>query len=135
MGVKQRSSKPDATRAKKAVEHEDSPAATSLSKYVWSLKKQGKTPKLSWSKECLAPFFTSGSRKCMLCLKEKESLGIVKFPDIRIFVDHSRHVRIRKISVSGKKISGMVRCPLSLSGSNGIMGSACFAAALISIGK
>ena len=38
----------------------------------------------------------------------------VTFPDIRIFVDPSCHVRIRKISVSGKKISGMVRCPLSL---------------------
>ena len=76
MGVKQRSSKPDATRAKKAVEHEDSPAATSLSKYVWSLKKQGKTPKLSWSKVCLAPFFTSGSRKCMLRLKEKTFIAM-----------------------------------------------------------
>ena len=50
---------------KNALEHEDSPAATSLSRYVWSLEKQGKTPKLSWSKVCLAPFFTSGSRKCM----------------------------------------------------------------------
>ena len=30
------------------------------------------------------------------------------------YLDQSRPVRIRKTSVSGRKISGMVRCPLSL---------------------
>ena len=33
------------------------------------------------------------------------------YPD---FLDQSRPVRFRKTSISGKKISGMVRCPLSL---------------------
>ena len=42
------------------------------------------------------------------------TLDLTWFPDIRIFLDHSCHVRMRKISVSGKKISGTYGCPLSL---------------------
>ena len=38
----------------------------------------------------------------------------VKFPDIWIFLDQSWHVRIRKTSVSGQKISGTSGGPLTL---------------------
>ena len=47
---------------------------TKLSTYVWSQKKAGKEPQISW--ECLlsAPAYNPGLGRCILCLREKERI-------------------------------------------------------------
>ena len=47
--------------------------STGSNKRSVPMKKQGKTPKLSWSNVCLAPFFR---KKCMLCLKEETFIAM-----------------------------------------------------------
>ena len=49
--------------------------STTLSTYVWKLKKKGLTPEVTWSIHKRAHAYSSGGRKCDLCLTEK--MGIL----------------------------------------------------------
>ena len=60
---------------KSAMNNENSAQATALSRYVWKLKKANKNFSIKWSVVCRAPTFTSGSKKCLLCLKEKVAIA------------------------------------------------------------
>ena len=48
--------------------------STTLSTYVWKLKKKGLEPEVSWSIHKKAHTFSSGSKKCDLCLTEKMAI-------------------------------------------------------------
>ena len=48
--------------------------STTLSTYVWKLKKRGLVPEVHWSIHKRAHAFSSGSRKCDLCLTEKMAI-------------------------------------------------------------
>ena len=45
--------------------------STELSKYIWELKNSSINYDLKWSIACKAHLYTSGTRKCDLCLTEK----------------------------------------------------------------
>ena len=51
--------------------NESKEKSTELSKHVWSLKKAGSTPALSWEIIDHAPAYRNGSKNCNLCLTEK----------------------------------------------------------------
>ena len=59
-----------------AMNNINSKLATALSNHVWKLKNSGKEFKLKWSIKSQAPTYTSGSRKCQLCLKEKTAIAM-----------------------------------------------------------
>ena len=59
-----------------AIENEDSQHATALSNYIWKLKKEKKDFELRWSIKCRAPIYQSGSKRCLLCLKEKVCIAL-----------------------------------------------------------
>ena len=65
-----------------AFKNENSPHATALSNYVWKLKRNGQDYTIRWSIKYRAPPYKSGSKKCLLCLKEKNSNSIVLPQDI-----------------------------------------------------
>ena len=48
--------------------------STTLSTYVWKLKKRGLEPEIHWFIHKRAHAFSSGSRKCDLCLTEKMAI-------------------------------------------------------------
>ena len=53
---------------------------TSLSSYVWKIKKEtGQIPKLTWSVVRTVPAYSKTKKKCVLCLHEK--LEILMHPD------------------------------------------------------
>ena len=52
-------------------EQPDHKSPTTLSTYIWKLKNRGLTPMVKWSVLYKAHAFSSGSKQCNLCLKEK----------------------------------------------------------------
>ena len=48
---------------------------TELSKYIWSLKDEGKDYQLDWSIVKRSVPYVSGAKKCDLCLTEKTLIG------------------------------------------------------------
>ena len=65
-----------------AFKNENSGCATALSRYIWRLKKQNKSFKITWSIKARAQTFKSGSHKCRLCILEK--LAIAECPPGRL---------------------------------------------------
>ena len=65
---------------KTAINNQHSKKETTLSKYVWKLKSQGlvlnKDFHIKWSIKSRAPHYKTGSRKCLLCLKEKTAIAM-----------------------------------------------------------
>ena len=61
---------------KHAIENENSPHETALSNYIWKLKNQNKQFEIRCSIRHRAPVYKSGSKCCMLCLKEKVSISL-----------------------------------------------------------
>ena len=59
-----------------AFKNENSPHATALSNYVWKLKRNGQDYTIRWSIKYRAPPYKSGSKKCLLCLKEKTAIAL-----------------------------------------------------------
>ena len=47
---------------------------TELSNYIWQLKNAGKEWEIKWSVKGRAPIYTSGSKCCNLCIKEKTAI-------------------------------------------------------------
>ena len=56
---------------KESFETEDPKKSTTLSTYIWKLKHRGLKPEIEWSIIFKAYAFSSGSKQCNLCLKEK----------------------------------------------------------------
>ena len=54
-----------------SIRHEKYSNRTELSKYIWDLKKEGTNFNISWSICRRAPAYSSGSKRCQLCLAEK----------------------------------------------------------------
>ena len=52
-------------------QHRDHKNPTTLSTYVWKLKNRNLLPKIKWKVMSKAHAYSSGSRQCNLCLKEK----------------------------------------------------------------
>ena len=48
--------------------------STTLSSYIWKLKKRGLKPEVKWSIHKRAYAFSSGGKKCDLCLTEKMAI-------------------------------------------------------------
>ena len=59
-----------------AIKYENSTHATALSNYVWKLKRNGQEYTIKWSIKYRAPPYKSGSKKCLLCLKEKTAIAL-----------------------------------------------------------
>ena len=51
--------------------HKNKAAETTLSKYIWELKDQGKEAKVSWHLLSQTPSYKPEANKCYLCLQEK----------------------------------------------------------------
>ena len=93
---------------KEALERKNSKDATSLSKYVWSLRERGETPTVRWEiiKKC-SPY-VCGSRKCDICLSEKAlildsdpSTCLNKNTELMQKCRHSNKHKLKAIGVSG----------------------------------
>ena len=54
--------------------HKRRETSTTLSKYVWELKDEGKEFNIKWSLVDRAPPFNPITRKCRVCLKEKREI-------------------------------------------------------------
>ena len=54
-----------------AFEHRDKANATELSKTLWKYKDKGIKPRITWSIICKSFAYTSGAKRCNLCLAEK----------------------------------------------------------------
>ena len=63
---------------KNAIANENSPHATALSNYIWKLKHEKKTFEVKCSIKDRASMYKSGSKHCMLCLKEKLCISLHK---------------------------------------------------------
>ena len=61
---------------KQAFKNRNSKHATALSNYIWKCKDAGIDYTIKWSIVCQAPVYKSGSRKCLLCLKEKVAIAL-----------------------------------------------------------
>ena len=65
---------------KHAFKYRDSKKATALSNYLWWLRDHGKVEGkdyiLEWSIKSRAQKYKSGSKRCMLCLKEKTAIAL-----------------------------------------------------------
>ena len=61
---------------KGAIQNENSPQATALSKYIWKLKQENKQYSLSWRILGRAPPYRSVSSRCPICIKEKTYIAI-----------------------------------------------------------
>ena len=57
-----------------AINIEHSSQKTELSNYIWQLKNAGKEWEIKWSVKGRAPIYTSGSKCCNLCIKEKTAI-------------------------------------------------------------
>ena len=53
-----------------AMKNEGSKHATALSNFIHKLKKEGVSYVIKWSIKARASHYKSGSRKCMLCIKQ-----------------------------------------------------------------
>ena len=53
------------------MKHENLAHSTALSAHIWDLKKEGKSPTLSWSIVKRAPAYSKETQNCQLCLSEK----------------------------------------------------------------
>ena len=68
------------TFKKRFLKHKDSilkeslKSATSLSKYVWELKKKGSSFSIKWSIVKKCALYRCGTRRCDVCLSEKLSI-------------------------------------------------------------
>ena len=51
--------------------HRDKANATELSKTLWKYKDKGIKPRITWSITCKSFAYTSGTKRCNLCLAEK----------------------------------------------------------------
>ena len=69
-GLTERTFKARYTEHKSSFKHEKE-NSTTLSTYVWSLKKRGLTPKIQWSIKARGHVISAGGRQCDLCLTEK----------------------------------------------------------------
>ena len=64
---------------RKSFNNEDSANDTTLSKYIWELKKtSNSSPTLVWTIAKRVPPYSNISKKCLLCLHEK--LKIINYP-------------------------------------------------------
>ena len=61
---------------KQAFKNRNSQHATALSNFIWKCKDAGIDYTIKWSIVCQAPVYKSGSRKCLLCLKEKVAIAL-----------------------------------------------------------
>ena len=61
---------------KMAMKNEGSKHATALSNFIHKLKKEGVSYVIKWSIKARASHYKSGSRKCMLCIKEKVAIAL-----------------------------------------------------------
>ena len=59
-----------------AMKNEGSKHATALSNFIHKLKKEGVSYVIKWSIKARASHYKSGSRKCMLCIKEKVAIAL-----------------------------------------------------------
>ena len=90
--------------------------STTLSSYIWKLKNKGLAPSVKWSIKSKAYSFSSGSKKCDLCLTEK--LEILKVAESEKFLNHRdellekcRHMRKFMLGDFFKKHKGRARQP------------------------
>ena len=51
--------------------HHDKANATELSKTLWKYEDKGIKPRITWSIVCKSFAYTSGAKRCNLCLAEK----------------------------------------------------------------
>ena len=64
------------TEHKHAMANEGSPHATALSNYVHKLKKRKENFTIKCSVKSRATIFTNGSKRCMLCVREKVAIAL-----------------------------------------------------------
>ena len=70
-GLTEQTFKARYTTHKSSFKHRNSTSKTALSTYIWKLKDRNLKPKIKWSIKAKAFSFSSGSKKCNLCLTEK----------------------------------------------------------------
>ena len=58
-----------------AIRIETSSHATALSRHIWDLKKNGEEFTIKWKIKSRATTFKAGSKRCMLCLREKVAIA------------------------------------------------------------
>ena len=63
---------------RQAIKNKNSSKATELSNYIWSLKSQNKEFTLKFKIKSRACAYSSGSRHCQLCLREKMAIALEK---------------------------------------------------------
>lgn len=61
-----------------AIRNENSSNSTALSRYIWDLKKNKKSYTIEWKVKSRAPTFKAGSKRCMLCIREKVAIATRK---------------------------------------------------------
>lgn len=71
IGLTANSFKERYTQHKASMKHENLAHSTALSAHIWDLKKEGKSPTLSWSIVKRAPAYSKETQNCQLCLSEK----------------------------------------------------------------
>ena len=59
---------------KASFRHRNKESETTLSKYIWSEKDKGNDPEIKWECVTVAPTYTPGLGRCILCLREKEKI-------------------------------------------------------------
>ena len=74
IGLTSRTFKERFSEHKTAFKNENSDKKTTLSKYIWKMKHRGLEPSIKWSIHKKAHAFSSGGKKCDLCLTEKMAI-------------------------------------------------------------
>ena len=75
IGVTENTFKDRNYKHRNSFKYESKVNSTELSKYVWDLKKKGITnPVINWSIIDYASTYVNGSKKCNLCLTEKDHI-------------------------------------------------------------
>ena len=70
--------------------HRDKANATELFKTVWKYKDKGIKPRITWSIVCKSFAYTSGAKRCKLCLAEK--LAILQADQRTLFNKRSEFI-------------------------------------------